>query len=740
MKMRSLLLLLVLCSLVFLVSCGGGSTSPTGGQTPPALATQVIGAAGGELQHGGFRLTVPAGAFPEDIELTLHAGTEDFPDTEGSWATGQYRLEGVPTAIADTLQLDLVVQNPGEGEPLVLVGEFVFPRSLGEIDLAWNPFEAEVHGDTLSTLIPPTVSEGKMVVDYELVDLPLGGTFYYTTTETAHFRIYRPLGMTAPAADLGTYLEEAYDDFQGMGFSYAKRTRWPVRAIVMALKEGRYGEAVGSVWGYNYTSLRFSTANLSNATRMRRTAGHEFFHFVQDFYDPRGDYARATEGSRHYWLDEATAVWSEERFSDDPDYVSPIRNGLIMEPFEGVHAGVDENAAFHGYGMSAMIKWLVDRDDPSCVKTMYDHILAGEHPARAVELASGASYESWFTQFLRAYMSGSIYGNAEIPFMIAGNYGRWTINGPDDTEIEWTRYPHALGGLVFEIRLNYDLMADGKQAKISLTGDTPRSLEVFSYGTEENSVLLGSDPDSVVVDGLKALQDAGQKIVIMTTNPRDGAPLYFDAATHVVRVELRDASPVLEALQRGSRISYSARVNGGPHHFRRTDREGTTDFSNYNFPSMGGSMIPGDIFGGPWPALNFTGNSFSTELVYQGAVDLWEWEITGSFSADGTRLLELTAYGETGDDVYYDEQLIGRNLTTLMFRFSNLDLHEGYQLDSNSCYLPYLVQGGPPSITFHQSWPYLDVDQQVQTATVEYLGSDWSEYANYGFTFIQSAP
>jgi len=411
----------VLLPLAMLLSCSGSEDTVT--PPSPPLAQETIGPSGGNISAEGFQLTVPAGAFDEDVELTLREGDEDFPEDGGAWATGQYLLEGLPAVFHEPLELVLDVTSEGDGEPLVLLGETVFVRSLQEEDLAWQPLEAEHARGALTVTLEPAEDAGKSRVDYEFMDLPLGGTFYYSLTETAHFRIYRPLGMSDPATQLGTYLEEAYTDIQGLGFSYDRRTRWPVRAVVLAMPSNRYGESVGSVWGWNYGSLRFSTAKLTDYAAMRTTAGHEFFHLVQDFYDPRGAYDRATSASRHYWVDEACAVWAEELFTDAANYVSPIRSGLVAEPFEGLHAGIDDNAGFHGYGMSALIKWIADMEDEGLVSTIYEHIQGGEHPARAVQLAVGGPYEAWLNEFFQDYFRGLVYGDDEIPYMIAAMVG-----------------------------------------------------------------------------------------------------------------------------------------------------------------------------------------------------------------------------------------------------------------------------------------------------------------------------
>jgi len=221
------------------------------------------------------------------------------------------------------------------------------------------------------------------------------------------------------------------------------------------------------------------------------------------------------------------------------------------------------------------------------------------------------------------------------------------------------------------------------------------------------------------------------------TNPIEGGSDFFETADHTVGIEIREGAPFLDALKRTDRLFYLASVFGEiNHHFRRTDEDGSENFDSHNFPNMGGSRIPGDIFDGPWPALDFSGTSFTTEMSY----GIWSWEISGTFSPDGRTLLSLYAYGEASDDIIWGEDVIGQDLTTLSFTFSNIDLRPNYQIEQDHCSLYYTVQATPSGITYHRSWPYLDQDEQLQYVNIEYLGSDWDSYAGYGFSFHQTAP
>lgn len=723
-----------LLSLALLALATGCSDSTTGPDVPPpptALASATIGPEGGSLTNEDVSIDIPAGAFTAAVELELFAYTDEFP-AEGGAATGTYRISGLPAEFEQPLTVHLRAEGtpPNGAEPLLLLGEPVFVSSLQASGPAWHPVEAVLEDGFLSATLPANPGQDQASKDLEYLDLPLGGTFYYSSVTSAqgHFKIYHPLGMSAPAGDLGQYLEAAHTVFQGMGFSYARRTRWPVRAIVLAMPAGRSGECAPSIWGDNYGSLRFSTSQLPQADVMRVTAGHEFLHLVQAFYDPRGNYARATEPSRHLWLDEATAVWSEELFSSDLGHVSGSRAGLIMEPFEGLQAGVGDNAGWHGYGMSALIKYIVNQHGDPVVKTLYDNIRTGQSPVDAVKSVMG-DFSPWLAWFFQEYVSGSLYGSAEVPYMIAENHGDFRVAAASDTLETFTTHDPALSACLFRMTLEYDQITPETYAEISLEGDGPAMLNVFKYRTSDGATLLGTGAERVTVEDLMGLKDDGYWVVILLTSMHDDAPHYLATQEHTTTIHLKQAAEILEVLQRSERVSYSASLIGGQHDFRYTDGDTTYVIENQNnFPSMGGTHIPGDIYSGPWPALSFSGRQFTSSMTY----GIWEWTLSGMFSADGTTLLYVDAYGESS--------LSSEDVTVFSFRLNNLPL--AYDVhDEDSAQLRWFTEGtGSMSNIFYLNTFTTTLDDgTLGEATVEYIGSDWIA-PRAQFAFGQSDP
>jgi hypothetical protein len=723
-------------ALLFLLGCSNDSTKPHENPSSPPLSEATIGPGGGVLETEDFSLSVPEGAFREEVDLRLYLMEEGLPGIETS--SRAFRVEGLPVSFAAPLEVRLGISGEREGTPLVLVGEKTFVKSGGEVLLAWRPQEArEEEGFLVASLEPPP--DGKSARGSDLMDLALGAAYHWQTltTQQGHFRISYPSTVHQTAADLGTYLEEAYTKFLDLGFEYDKRTRWPIWVSIEHMSDTVFGEAVASMWGHNYAWMRFNWDKVDDEAALRVTAGHEFFHLVQDFYDPRSAWARSRSASRHYWLDEATAVWSEELFSDDPDYVPDVRNGLVLEPFQGVQGGAVDGQQSHGYGMSAVVKHLAKERGPTVVKSIYDAIAGGDHPAKALERAAGGPYAEWLNDFFVQYFTGRIYGTLEVQFMVQGRLEEWKVLSEEDTLREFRRYPPALAAMTYKVVLGNPGLDDDASAEFTVDGTRPRKLNVFSYAYTSDTgdpTLIATDSDRIVIPHIKTIMEGRKFLVLILVNEDDDAPDYIATADHTVTVRILPGAPVLDALKRTERLSYSALVAGGLHYFRYTDPDTQYVFSAYEFPGLPES-VPGDAFGGPWPPLSFEGTRFYAE----GTVDVWEWSIEGSLSADGKRLVSLTATIATPSALGGSGASGEQGFLSITMR--DLDLSALYRIEEESCYLPYsgMSESNVGEIAYYRQSGGRRANGRSYTQTWEYLYTEW-QVPFVSFSFQQAAP
>ena len=528
--------------------------------------SQVISSAGGKLTTDDFSLTVPSGAFNSEAKLELYVSpTYDPFGNDGVSKT--FRIEGLPDEYSKPLQVQIKYQGNLSGKSFIALGEDVFIRSLNTTETAYNLFPATASNGYLVCELPVPEQEkrtysltNKTVQDAEpgysrttLQAVTGRGTY---TSDKKHFEIIYPAFVANEVSDLADFLEEAYSEFQGMGFSYAARTEWPISVTVKDLGPELYGCSACSAWGDNYGYMEFNADKMDDLPDMRITAGHEFFHLVQALYDPRNRFSKAKFASPHYWLDEATAVWSEEKFSNESNYCSPIRKGHEMAPFSGMQAGANENAQHYGYGMSAMIKYLVNRYGEDVLVDIYEEIHNGAHPIKAIS-SSTDPFAVWWNTFLNDYVLGKVYTDVSSALWVGNVSGNFKISSASDTSKTFSATYPDLSAKLYTVTLGYPSTNSNAAIKFKVTGEAAH-VTVFKYkpGSIE---YLGSATDEVPIYGVKKLTDDKWNLLVLVSDYRDVSPY---TGTTNIGLEI-GVSPVVTSIDPTSgKVGDTITING----------------------------------------------------------------------------------------------------------------------------------------------------------------------------------
>ena len=513
------------------------------------LTSQTIGTEGGTINIDDFTLNIPSGLFDSDVTLELYDLVGLLPFDEDI-ITGAFRLEGLPDDYAQPLIPDIEYTGTLSDESFIVVSEEVLIPSLATGGMAYHLFPAS----DVSGFLTYTSSNGsRSVTAYDHSSRSNGNSSFldffgitgwatYSTGDNSrsngvqgHFSITYPKYLIdrADIEALGQYLEKAYSTYESMGFSYANRTDWPVKVTVTKLKPHEYGYHCPDWWGHNYTTLQFNQDKLGEKTQLSTTAGHEFFHLVQYLYDPRNAYNRAKFAPTHHWLNEACAVWAEEKFTDTSNYVSTVRHGNELTPFNGMHAGsVTGDAGEHGYGMSAFIKYLVTKYGESILRDIYVQILNQQHPVQAINLATNHNLFMIWEPFLREYVTGNIYsvdkGQFTSKHSMAGSFE--IKSDADRTKTFTEQYPD-LSATLFMIKLDYPEI--DKTAAITLTIDQD-VCDITAFKVSNAIEYLDHAPDKkLTIPDIRTLTDDGYDLLVMVTNSN-----YKEPYTNLTTIKL----------------------------------------------------------------------------------------------------------------------------------------------------------------------------------------------------------
>jgi hypothetical protein len=667
--MRGRVLFLGSLFLFFVLGCSDdGGTGPGGSNGLSPEATATIGADGGVLEAEDFILDVPAGAFDSEYNLSLYASSSDNPFAENG-VSRAFHLEGLPSSFQQPLQVMIGYDGELSGQNYIAFGQETFVHSANQKQTVFQLFDAVEQPDT------SRLGKARMADDFVMGELPsmesvdpeadMAAVSHYDTLRSAnhHFRIKFPVDYVtfSQAQALCEYPEEAYQKFgaQGMGFSYAARTAWPVDVTVMPLGNETYGRFAASASGNNYSVIDFNRSKIGELDQMRTTAGHEFFHLVQSLYDPRSAYDKAAEGGPYLWLDEASSVWSEEKFTEEQDYVSSARSGHEFAPLEGLQAGAASRPDYHGYGMSAMIKYLVTHYDEGILVDIYDRVAQSEQPMYAVTDPLVHGIENWLPLFFRDYIAGEIY-NVSPSLFIYEKSGTFSVETASDTtktfhssESGVGSYPD-LSAKLFLVQLKYSGIDTSAIMKctVSSPGIHPHIL-AFKYLSGELEYLEGGIGSTTVRD-IRSLQDEGAHLLVAVVNTSYDQPEYAGSSDIDLKIDLE--TPQLPELDY-EYVEFGMRTLA----YFIDENDSITTLDDFYVEGRGDGNFTDTTFTGSWhytyPWGEVTG-SFGAKLDRTGTI-VDSFHATGTTYTDG-RTSTFTTMGsgipkqlETTEHTYY---------------------------------------------------------------------------------------
>ncbi|MFZ1290190.1 MAG: hypothetical protein WAR79_08865 [Melioribacteraceae bacterium] len=548
-----------LCLLLIIIStCKEPEpTSPEDTKDKP-LAEKTIGSEGGVLETEDFKLEFTSGTLTETAQLKLYFDEDENPYPDNSLAK-RYIIEGFPSEFKKPIKVKIKYSGSLGKSNYITFGENVFIPSLAIEEYSDKLIPAIDSSGFLVATIPISEIETNLYKDYKTQEnggwkIKFGGIFTNTeaTTPQGHFKI---IWLASGPANIdgmrivGEHLENSYTKFlePELGFNYENRTNWPVDVTIKKLPSGIAGLYNPSLRGRNYGNIDIDSDYFTNSD-VKYTCIHEYFHLVQDLYDPRTAPFHATiYFFPFYWVQEATSSWSELLFSNDPNFLpsgyAPYKNA----PFNGFQRGAEggfANARDHGYGMSGVIIYLTQKYGNGIVKKIFENIKDGKQPIDAIRLST-ESPQIWLESFFTDYLTNSRWDNSQmlnVPITpitpntiiisidenypdISAKYFRYSLNGSFKENSE----------LVFTLK-------NGTAIDNDLTILKKKSLEKVKL--IDNSY----DPE-IKVNNINDLAKNGYDLICIVTNSKGNSP-YTSITPLTLDVKLESSEEIVKTYKK----------------------------------------------------------------------------------------------------------------------------------------------------------------------------------------------
>lgn len=718
--MNKIIVSLFLSSIIFFSGCSNDPTSPNDQNPPPPPAgSSTIGSGGGMLSTDNFELLVPAGAFASDQEITLTVIQNDNSGFDNK-ISSEYKLDGLPQTFALPLKIKIKYSGSISDSAYIAVGEENWVNSLNSMVNCYHLQSTIDSAGYLVTTIPPITSTGLMkgeansefTGDKIAVNLLAVAGYVSYVSQQEHFKIRFPSSVLNEAYDLADYLETAYTKFhESLHFDYSRRTNWPVSVTVRDLRKPNhtvYGYTINSMWGDNYGYMEFNFYEMGNSENMRITAGHEFFHFVQNFYDPRNRFSKAKSAGPNYWLYEASSVWSEAFFATTTPYTPSIFISNAEMSIQGAKTGSNDQAEKYGYGMSSFLKFLTNKYGDGEILKIYNESYGGSTPFSAInKTLPTTSVSLLWNQYIKKYFSYDIYEGGEFtPSWLIGNtvsHRLFRIKTESDTLTSFTKTYSDLSANIFAVKNQFTGLKPDAKLFFEIAGNTGQHVLLFKVNTNE-SVYLKQGYNSVTLDNFKAITDAGYIIIAVVTDTDLDSPY-----TNEKQVELK-IHVQSEKVFTYSDPYFLMQFKG----LRRTVYE------------TGDSTIYNDSFS---EQLNFGANNLTVNInTLTCAFDT----IDGNYHYQDTLIITMddiknpsiitdfyyssNVYYYDGDQTYTEEFVTnGTNIPILVSR--STDIYKFYEVTGNIA--PYVL-----TVKYHTTNDYASSGYHAVSDLISFDGSD----------------
>jgi len=554
--MKKLILVLFCLLFIIIVTCSKDQPIEPSNEQNDLLAEATIGIEGGTISTDNFILTVPAGAFSTtaDFKLYLDQGERLY---EAGAVSSQFHLEGLPDVFTEPLRIAIKYQGILDGETFIAIGEHAIVPSLGQMDTVYTLFSAtDSSGYLVYNLAQPedmqTASKtyktnGNLEKFIKL--LALNGFHTYTTSD-GHYIIIslKDKISLSQMQEVGSHMETAHDMILSQELSFENQEQWPIPVKLLELYGGR-----ANVYGYysptefidSHGQITLNTSYMTDMSGILYTTGHELLHLVQFLYDSRSWNAKIHERSNHAWLDEATAVYFEEFFSNDPDnYVSVAFVNRELYPFEGLHWETGE----HGYGCAPVIKYLCTHFLHSTLKNYFLDYRDQKHPIESI-IFNADETTDWWPLFCKAYVQGELYGvNPEVFYkgIDTEHDNIIEIDGMDEIDQYVYGVQSDLSAASFMVKLNDPDIGPNDVLVIEIPAESSEypdkrervAVSVFEYSTNRMAFIDQSNSE-IVVGNLDELTGRDSDIYGIITDTRANPP-YTDFHYNAIHLKLEE--------------------------------------------------------------------------------------------------------------------------------------------------------------------------------------------------------
>jgi hypothetical protein len=511
--------------------------------TGSAIITNgVIGPAGGVLNGGDVTVEVAAGGFSADTPVGITTGPADKYEDQ---AADGYYIDGIPDTFNQPITIRVKMNEPPgpDGVPVLALeeGDVMVYGTDAAPGREARYFQGTVESGWFIAVIPPTANDlgtsslrsASEALDHRIY-VTVVNRRHYMMSNGGKFLVYFPAGNEQLAGTVCDALDDAYTKIEGVGLSWARRTTWPLEAVIRIMGADSFdGEMVTSrFWGVNGATININATNMTTDDLAKATAGHELMHVAQYLYDKRNRVSSSWSGGGWVWMDDACATWFEKKMVTTPSYVpSTVNNNIAF-----VQDALATDSSEHGYGASMFITYMAKKQGDTIVGDITKKKWDSTAPIDAVKGLSSSPIAVDWQLFCQNYMKLAVYGAGTSPSstQVMSLYTGGYVFGPNPDSwavtFAWAGAPD-LSAKVYRLQfVPYVLWTETDDLKLTFFGNDPDTAPmdayyiVCTYANSTYKFVCGSSDHEYLMKNVKSVYDANGAVYVMVVNGSATSP------------------------------------------------------------------------------------------------------------------------------------------------------------------------------------------------------------------------
>jgi hypothetical protein len=709
---KSLLILLASVVLITSLSCSDDPSSPKKEDDDPIPQDAVtIGVEGGTVEKGDLTITIPAGAFDGNYDISV-SKVEDDGAFGTNTISSTFHIKGLPSDYNKTIKLATKYTGELSGESYLAVGKKVYNVFVEDTSIVYDLFTAKDSSDYLVAEIPYfSYSLEKTVNKSTLSDndnLSVKAISSLNSTETQHFTIMISEFYKQYTSTVAEIFEDAYKViYEVLELPFLEGERFVYIDFDEESDPVTTNRILEEHRNYNINKMFFTVNGiyLENNQYNKILVGAVQKLFINDRLN---DY---------YWTNRAIYYWLEDLVTDDPNYKYPydfLDNA--MAPFNGIEINNTDKFSHvnHARGMTSIFKYLqqIPSFDLKSIGHMFNS--SGVRKITGLLNAVGTPVVNWYPKFFEDYINGKIY-DIPIDYFLEKTQHEWNIDNENDklkifesSDFLIKNYPD-LSAKLFKINLNYADIGASQNMLFSMKGPvTEFGLSLVIFGVQNgDAVHLGTvDAQDFEIENLKDYYDNNMRqFLVCLVNSTITSEDYLGQSDIDLTIEITPKTTISDFDLTYTKCIATIAINANLEVETEGSTENKTELLIFSSETTIGSF-EGNTYTGSYYTPAFGGGYFSGEII-----------LTLNETLDTIKTATFTGLDENPDwGIRWEKG----------FTATNIPIH---QWENNVFTFPYEDTNVCSSI---ESVHYI---YKQNSGTTTYINHTCDEFSNISFRF-----